>query len=101
MTRKDWRDLALHFAAGAGIALALLAFFAAPHGRAHLGLWAAATLWETTLVSWTREGEQARAKRMPGVHPSDVRHWSAHRWREFLAFPAGALLVIIIVAAVV
>ena len=56
-------------------------------------------LWPT-LLGHTRETEQAREGRKRAeirsgrsIHPSDVRHWSLHRWTEWLAWPAGAGLV--------
>jgi hypothetical protein len=81
---KDSRDLALHFALGAVIgAVELLAT-----GSAVMAVvWAAA-------ISFARESEQARYQRVPFRHPSDVRNWSPHRWREFVAIPLGALAAI-------
>lgn len=88
---SDRTELALH--ALGGFVLALLELEAA--GSAVMALF-----WPT-LLSWSRESEQAREKRQAHnaltgrrIRPSDVRYWSAHKWREFLAFPLGALVAI-------
>ena len=94
MTRKDRIDLALHFALGILIAFALLGIFAAFPGPVPTRLWGAVAVWEATWISFARESEQARYQRVPFRHPSDVRNWSPHRWREFAAIPLGALAAV-------
>jgi hypothetical protein len=88
---SDRAELALHALGGAAIAA--------------LELWATDSavmaIWWALLVSYCRESEQARAKRLrDGIltghryRPGDPRGFSAHRWRELLAFPAGALVAV-------
>lgn len=92
-------DNLLHFFGGGLYAAAILGlgtyFHAPPVYSAILAV------FDPMLLGFARESEQARTKRrayeaMTGqrFHPSDIRHWSSHKWGEWLAWVAGALLVL-------
>ena len=85
---SDALELLLHGVVGAAMAALEIALT----GNAALAIF-----WPA-LLGYARESEQARTKRkaaeaMTGkrIRPGAFWHWSAHRLREWLAWPAGAL----------
>ena len=82
-------DLLLHALGGAAMAGVELALT----GNVYLAIF-----WPT-LLGYARETEQSRTGRKRreistgrSIRPGDVRHWSLHRWGEWLVWPLGALL---------
>lgn len=97
---SDRAEQLLHVLIGVGIAGANYGILHA-FGVLELRLWIALSVWWSLVVAFTRESEQARAKRIEAAkhgkklpRPSNVFAWSVHRWEEFLAVPAGALTAI-------